>query len=117
MNTTPRKFYDIGDTANGFIEPCKKMTPMAELIEYLKQSITDEQYVIDNASIYHGSDVLQAKIIVNSVTLCINKATSLLPAEREMVGKARVTAPFLVTSENDVYEEEANDYFTQNYQQ
>ena len=98
MNTTPRKFYAADLPASG--QPGKKMTPMAKLIDRIKPLI--------------GKYGIEADAVIITV---IEEATSLLEAEREMVGKARVTAPLLVTSENDVYEEEANDYFTQNYQQ
>ena len=102
MNTTPRKFYAADIPASG--QPAKKLTPMAAHIEWLKSERNACYELCHDEQMACFDDA-------------INHATSLLEAELEMVVEARVTAPLLVTSENDVYEEEANDYFTQNYQQ
>lgn len=63
----------------------KKLTPMMELIEEIKESLENEKEVISKPDEYHPLDVKQARLIFNNSMLIIKKINELLEKERQMV--------------------------------
>ncbi len=63
----------------------KELTPIAEAIEELKKSISQETEVLESPSKYHPNDVFQARSFVNSVKRQIEILTKYLPKEQAAI--------------------------------
>lgn len=62
----------------------KKLTPMMEAIQEIKESVQMDKEVIDNADKYHTYDVVQARLIYNTSMNIVKKLEDKLEKERQM---------------------------------